>query len=176
MTGETLFSALADDQDENYHDAKKILHTLRTTSWGAGAFGLSNVLLDDAVDAGLLTPAEEVFERKFNAGQAVIRHILAIPGDELARETDTDFDYELFYDACLLSWQYLLTRDDVTKAAALLKYNSARERIWRRDGTNAATQRIHFECLEGDTAAFGANCGQSIGVPQYCPIFSLIAE
>lgn len=174
MTGESIFSALADAESANHHDSIKILHTFRNSSWGANSFGLSNTLLSHAINAGMITPDEAVFERKFNSGQAIIRHISAISSDSLSIENDTDFDYELFYDSCLLSWQYLVDPSEELRVAAVEKYNLARSRVWARDGTNAATQRIHFECLEASVSGLSHGCGQSIGVPQYCPIFNLL--
>jgi len=176
MTGEDIFSASKSSASEHSHDAQRILHTLRTTAWGAEAFGFSNTLVDDAINANMISLEEGIFERKFNSGQAIIRHIFSFPEAELITSNDTEFDYELFYEACLLSWQFLLKRDDDLIAESLDKYAEARQRIWERDGTNSATQRDHFRCLEENAGNFGSSCGQSIAVPQFCPVFQFLED
>lgn len=173
-TGESFFSTIRDPDSPNFHDATRIMHSLQNSAWGSGSFGFASFLLQHQEQAKMLTLEEANFYRKFNAGQAIIHHILSFPEDALTHQLETDFDYELYYDACLLSWKNSLNPSEELRTAAIEKYSLAKQRIWGRDGINAAVQRIHLECLENDAHNFGQSCGQSIGVPKFCPIFQIL--
>lgn len=174
--GVSVFDAAADRQSEFHFDARTILHTLNVTAWGAGAFDFSDFLLNAQIDAGMIDEEERRFLGKFNTAQATARFIKRYDPADLMLPLRSDYDYESFYDACLLSWLYMLEPKRDLLEASMSKYINFKAQLESRDGTNAPTQRDHLICLEGNYANYGKNCGSSIGVPTYCPIFHLIAD